>query len=574
MAVRKADKEGATVVERMRYISVFSGIEACSVAWESLGWEPVAFADFEKFPSAVLAHHYPEVPNLGDVTKVNWNEYRGKADVVVGGSPCQGFSVAGKRLGLDDPRSNLALHYARIVRAVEPTWFLYENVPGLLSSDEGRDMGALIATLGNIGYGLAWRVLDAQFFGVAQRRRRVFIVGHASGDWRRAAAVLFEPEGLSRNPPPRPSKGQDPASLAQDGPGSDGLGRGRVNDPIAFNSKWSSASGARFDGVVSPTLDAVKSDGISVTQAYVGGDVAHTLHKSYHDKLTDQDAKNGVFVVEGEAHTWSAPAIGYLKDDDLAGTITANSGEPGETQTPALVGQSVFVHHSQDSRMVEAEEVAGTLNTNDSGRFGHAVVEPIPIQDASDSQKEQNGVGVGQEGDASFTLFGRNTHGVAQPVPFVEARRAQSSEDHETWEDREVAPTMNTFENNGDARATVAVIESVGFNCMQDTTEHIEMVPTISTGNQQGISNNAVATGLIVRRLTPLECERLQGFPDGYTMIPWKGKPPENCPDGPRYRALGNSMAVPVMRWIGEGIDMVHRIPVADQAKSGVQEWL
>lgn len=475
--MRNADKGEATVAERMRYISVFSGIEACSVAWESLGWEPVAFADFEKFPSAVLAHHYPEVPNLGDVTKVNWNEYRGKADVVVGGSPCQSFSVAGKRLGMDDPRGNLALHYARIVREVEPTWFLYENVPGLLSSDDGRDMGALIATLGDIGYGLAWRVLDAQFFGVAQRRRRVFIVGHASGDWRRAAAVLFEPEGLSRNPPPRPSKGQDPASAAQDGPGSDGFGRGRVIDTVT--AKW--AKGADVQ------LGSQTGGNLHVEQTYVGGDVAHTLHKSYFDKHTTQDARNGVFVVEGEAHTWSAPAIGYLKDDDLAGTITANSGEPGETQTPALVGQNVFVHHSQDSRMVEAEEVAGTLNTNDSGRFGHAVV---------------------------------------------------------------------------------------GFNCMQDTTEHIEMVPTISTGNQEGISNNAVATGLIVRRLTPLECERLQGFPDGYTMIPWKGKPPENCPDGPRYRALGNSMAVPVMRWIGEGIDMVHRIPVEGEPKSGVQEWL
>ena len=556
MAVRNADKGEGTVIERMRYISVFSGIEACSVAWESLGWEPVAFADFEKFPSAVLAHHYPKVPNLGDVTKVNWNEWKGKADVVVGGSPCQSFSVAGKRLGMDDPRGNLALHYARIVREVEPTWFIYENVPGLLSSDDGRDMGALIATLGDIGYGLAWRVLDAQFFGVAQRRRRVFIVGHASGDWRRAAAVLFEPEGLSRNPPPRPSKGQDPTSPAQDGPGSDGLERGRVTETVT--AKWEKGADVQLGWVSN-------YGNLHVEQAYVGGDVSHTLHKSYYDKLTDQDAKNGVFVVEGQAHTWSAPAIGYLKDDDLAGTITANSGEPGETQTPALVGQSkVFVHHSQDSRMIEAEEVAGTLNTNDSGRFGHAVVEsvaftqnqreevrelevagaleaepgshqqtflaqPIPIQDASDSQKEQNGVGVGQEGDASFTLFARNPHGVAQPI---------------------------------------------GFNCMQDTTEHIGMVPTISTGNQQGISNNAVATGLIVRRLTPLECERLQGFPDGYTMIPWKGKSAENCPDGPRYRALGNSMAVPVMRWIGEGIGMVHQIPVADQAKSGVQEWL
>jgi len=474
----------------MRYISLFSGIEACSVAWEPLGWEPVVFADFEGFPSAVLAHHYPNVPNLGDVTKVNWNEWKGKADVVVGGSPCQAFSIAGKRLGMDDPRGNLALHYARIVREVEPTWFLYENVPGLLSSDGGRDMGALIATLGDIGYGLAWRVLDAQFFGVAQRRRRVFIVGHASGDWRRAAAVLFESEGLSRNPPPRPSKGQDPASPAQDGPGSDGFGRGRVSH-------------------------------------YVGGDVSHTLHKSYFDKHTTQDARNGVFVVEGESHTWSAPAIGYLKDDDLAGTITANSGEPGETQTPALVGQNVFVHHSQDSRMVEAEEVAGTLNTNDSGRFGHAVVEP---------------------------------------VAFTQNQREEVRE-------LEVAGTLKTDPGMHE-QTFLAQPQAIGFNCMQDTTEHIEVVPTISTGNQQGISNNAVATGLVVRRLTPLECERLQGFPDGYTLIAWNGKAAENCPDGPRYRALGNSMAVPVMRWIGEGIGMVHRIPVEGQAKSGVQEWL
>ncbi len=566
----------------MKYGSVCSGVEAATVAWPGLGWEPPWVSEIEKFPSEVLQHHYPDVPNLGDMTKFKeWPSDR-SIDLLVGGTPCQSFSVAGLRKGLDDPRGNLMLTYLAIAAQYQPQWLVWENVPGVLSSNRGRDFGTFLGALGKLGYGFAYRVLDAQYFGVAQRRRRVFVVGYL-GDWRRAAAVLFERESMSRNPPPRPSKGQDPASPAQVGPGSDGFGRGRVIDTVT--AKWSKGAdvqlGSQTGGNlhverVTETVTAKWEKGadvqlgwvsnygnLHVEQTYVGGDVAHTLHKSYHVLEVDQDAKNGVFVVEGEAHTWSAPAIGYLKDDDLAGTITANSGEPGETQTPALVGQSVFVHHSQDSRMIEAEEVAGTLNTNDSGRFGHAVVEPIPIQDASDSQKEQNGVGVGQEGDASFTLFARNTHGVAQPI---------------------------------------------GFNCMQDTTEHIEMVPTISTGNQQGISNNAVVhcadvapamtasgppydrtgnsrvesdalavqqqSGLIVRRLTPLECERLQGFPDGYTMIPWKGKPPENCPDGPRYRALGNSMAVPVMRWIGEGIDMVHRIPVADQAKSGVQEWL
>jgi DNA (cytosine-5)-methyltransferase 1 len=554
MVVRKADKEGATVVGTMRYISLFSGIEACSVAWEPLGWEPVVFADFEGFPSAVLAHHYPNVPNLGDVTKVNWNEYKGKADVVVGGSPCQSFSVAGKRLGMDDPRGNLALHYARIVREVEPTWFLYENVPGLLSSDGGRDMGALIATLGDIGYGLAWRVLDAQFFGVAQRRRRVFIVGHASGDWRRAAAVLFESEGLSRNPPPRPSKGQDPASAAQVGPGSDRFGRGRVIDTVT--AKW--AKGADVQ------LGSQTGGNLHVEQTYVGGDVAHTIHKSYFDKHTTQDARNGVFVVEGEAHTWSAPAIGYLKDDDLAGTITANSGEPGETQTPALVGQRVAWEAPKTGILKDAE-VSGTLTAN-----------------------------IGAGGESQNPLF------IGEPIAFTQNQREEVRE-------LEVAGALEA-EPGSHQQTFLAQPQAIGFNCMQDTTEHVEVVPTISTGNQQGISNNAVVHcsdvapamtasgppydrtgnsrvesdalavqhqgGLVVRRLTPLECERLQGFPDGYTRIPWNGKDAEDCPDGPRYRALGNSMAVPVMRWIGEGIDMVHRIPVEGEPKSGVQEWL
>ena len=165
----------------MRYISLFSGVEAATLAWEPLGWEPVAFAEIEPFPSAVLAHRWPDVPNLGDVTKVDWSKYRGTVDLVVGGSPCQAFSVAGKREGLLDERGQLMLEYVRAVREVEPRWFLWENVPGVLSQDGGRAFGTLLREMDELGYGMAWRVLDAQFFGVAQRRRRVFLVGCLGG---------------------------------------------------------------------------------------------------------------------------------------------------------------------------------------------------------------------------------------------------------------------------------------------------------------------------------------------------------------------------------------------------------
>lgn len=161
----------------MRYISVFSGIEAASVAWEPLGWEPVAFAEIDEFPSAVLRARYPNVPNLGDITKVDWRPYRGAADIVVGGSPCQAFSIAGKRQGLMDARGQLMLEYVRAVAEIEPEWFLWENVPGVLSQDKGRAFGTLLREMDELGYGMAWRILDAQFFGVAQRRRRVFLVG-------------------------------------------------------------------------------------------------------------------------------------------------------------------------------------------------------------------------------------------------------------------------------------------------------------------------------------------------------------------------------------------------------------
>jgi len=234
----------------MRYISLFSGVEAATLAWEPLGWEAVAFAEIEPFPSAVLAYRWPDVPNLGDVTKVDWSPYRGTVDLVVGGSPCQAFSVAGKREGLMDSRGLLMLEYVRAVAEIEPKWFLWENVPGALSQDRGRAFGTLIREMDELGYGMAWRVLDAQFFGVAQRRRRVFLVGCLGGRVGAAAAVLFEPESVSGNTTSSREKRQALAADARSCPAGSGGG------VTAFAQNTRDEVRVQGDGTISGALSA------------------------------------------------------------------------------------------------------------------------------------------------------------------------------------------------------------------------------------------------------------------------------------------------------------------------------
>ena len=180
----------------------------------------------------VLAHHYPTIPNVGDVMKHDWKQYKGQVDLIVGGSPCQSFSVAGQKLGLDDPRGNLALHYLRIVREVQPKWFVFENVVGLLSSNGGDDFAIFLREVAKCGYGFAYRVLDAQHFGIPQRRRRVFVVGCADGDWRSAASVLFERESLSRDLKESKEEGKNASLFPQESIGGecrDDDGRGIVH---------------------------------------------------------------------------------------------------------------------------------------------------------------------------------------------------------------------------------------------------------------------------------------------------------------------------------------------------------
>ena len=186
----------------MRYGSVCSGIEAATIAWHSLGWVPSFFSEIEAFPRAVLEHHYPEVPVHGDFTTIGADQY-GPIDLLVGGTPCQSFSIAGLRKGLDDDRGNLSLEFIKLAQRERPRWVVWENVPGVLSSNGGKDFGSFLGALGEIGYGFAYRVLDASGFGVCQPRRRVFVVGFYA-DWRRSAAVLFDRKSLAGTPKKRP----------------------------------------------------------------------------------------------------------------------------------------------------------------------------------------------------------------------------------------------------------------------------------------------------------------------------------------------------------------------------------
>ncbi|QPO91387.1 phage N-6-adenine-methyltransferase [Enterobacter hormaechei] len=413
----------------MKYGSVCSGIEAASKAWEPLGWKPAWFSEIEPFPSAVLAHHWPEVTNLGDMTKIADAVRAGEVeapDVLVGGTPCQAFSIAGLREGLSDDRGQLTLSYVELANAIdakrrergEPEAIIvWENVPGVLSSKDNA-FGCFLAGLAGESSELqpaggkwthagcvsgperviAWRVLDAQFFGVAQRRRRVFVVASARKGFD-PAAVLFELDSVRRDSAPRRETQKAVAALTARGVGTCGA--------------------------------------------------------------DDNQAQAGHLIAFGGGNT-----AGHI---DVATACTAHGTRLDfDTETFA-------VHGTQDQDT--NRELAHTLGRN-NGQENAIVTEP-------------------------FTLAIRG--------------RSEGS----TVEVR----------NDGTANALLT-----------------------PNGGRAGMGVGAIGWGMQVRRLTPIECERLQGFPDNHTLISWRGKDAAECPDGPRYKAIGNSMAVPVMRWIGERI--------------------
>ena len=478
----------------MRVVSICSGIGTDAIAWQPLGWGHLCFSEIEKFPSAILRHRWSGVPNEGDFTKIG-DKYRGAADLLVGGTPCQSFSVAGKRAGLDDPRGNLTLEFARLAARIRPRWLVWENVPGVLSIDEGRTFGTFLGILGKLGYGFAYRVLDAQHFGVPQRRRRVFVVG-CLGDWRRAAAVLFERHSLQGHNPPSRKKGQGTpndiarsvairgregtpqAELGDDkanailtpNGGRGGIGVGAVLAPSVYKRRggfgWSEANG------VSPTLE-------SESGSHQGG--------PEHVPI--------IPILEAGART------GKSTDDPRAGM---GVGEPGD---PMFTLQSGKQHAIAFSNRGIDGELAETVRSGCHGAL------PMVAHAIRTAQTSANGHGVAE--DVAHTLDGAQVPAVAfEPRYYAEDRLRPGG-----------APS--------------------------------ETVATLKHSPKQGDTAAHVATGMAVRRLTPRECERLQGLPDDYTLIPYNGK---LAADGPRYKAIGNGMAVPVIRWIGERIKAVEHL--------------
>jgi DNA (cytosine-5)-methyltransferase 1 len=420
----------------MKYLSVCSGIEAATTAWHELGWTPSAFSEIEKFPSAVLEHHYPKVPNVGDMTKYKeWDI--GTIDLLVGGTPCQSFSVAGLRKGLDDPRGNLALIYCGILDRFKPKWFIWENVPGVLSSSGGRDFGSFLGAISELGYGYAYRILDAQYFGVAQRRRRVFVVGHL-GDWRPAASVLFESESLSRDSKPSRTQREGTSSIT-------------TNRLVAF---------------------------------------------------------------------------GEYSEDGTASTLKARDYKDATD----LIASAVYEYHPADSRVKEMGEVCQTMTSRWGTGGGN-----VPLVQQAYSIRE----------DAKANNFSATPLEVSTALkalqPSPQSHHAQTFVAH-AFKVRGGSPT-----NTGEQGGIVGQVAGKGYLGQDEVTY------TIGTSQDQYLFNN-----LAVRRLTPTECERLQGFPDGYTNIPWRKK--ECPPDSARYKALGNSMAVPVMKWLGERINQVNKL--------------
>jgi len=590
----------------MRYLSVCSGIEAVSVAWNPLGWQPAMFAEIDPFCCWLLRSRYRasrpvhmpsphdassrkeakqraaairniialpaegSVINAGDFTRIGADDV-GTIDLLAGGTPCQSFSVAGKRAGLDDPRGNLTIEFARLAGRLRPLWLVWENVPGVLSIDDGRTFGAFLRMLVECGYGIAYRVLDAQFTGVPQRRRRVFVVGHL-GDWRGPAAVLLEWSGLSGYPPPRREARKGVAGGVEVGP----VG-GRLTD-------------------TAPTIDAGCKDGFIRNQLGIG-DVSSTDETSHCLNAGGMGRQN--FETETLiAHALSADGFDASEDGTGRGTpvvpvaiCTAHTQSNGS-------GFSDDVAHTLESGGAQAVAFSQNLRNEvrlfggDGKTVGALAARPGVKQqsyiaftakdhgaDAGDIAPTLRGMGhdgshangggqvaiaftQNQEGDVLsgdvMQSLGTNSNATGRNAPTVAFTLHGSDGTVSAASSTDVAGSLRTrapgsIENS----STTAVLQEQPVAWSGELTASTDVAGTLQRGGEGGRIDGVMTPQMAVRRLTPRECERLQGFSDDYTLVDYRGKP---ASDGPRYKALGNSMAVPVMRWIGQRITAVDAI--------------
>ncbi|ECC1747252.1 Dam family site-specific DNA-(adenine-N6)-methyltransferase [Salmonella enterica subsp. diarizonae] len=496
----------------MRYGSVCSGIEAASVAWESLEWQPAWFAEIEAFPSAVLAHHWPHITNLGDMTKIAAAVRAGDIeapDVLVGGTPCQAFSIAGLRNGLADKRGQLTLSYVELANAIDDkrrergekeAIIVWENVPGVLSSKDNA-FGCFLAGLAGESSELqpaggkwthagcvsgpertiAWRVLDAQFFGVAQRRKRVFVVASARKDFD-PAEVLFEFESVRRDTPPR--REPQTAVTADAGSGAEG--------------------GSHWDNPANPHPTLNQSNNI--------GGIGASNQEIF--------AQRGAGIVGAYRMT----AFGEYSGDGTASTVKARDYKDATDLAVTYSDVSrTLLSKSNDSMAEDLDTYAihGTQDPDTSHELAHTL-----------------GRNHGQEN--ACIAFSYKDNGADATTDLSPTLRAGNHDISHANSGQPPAIAYAFKAGQGSKAGGIGYAE--------------EQSPTLTSASSGSNLTPAVIHGVAVRRLTPVECERLQGFPDNHTLIPWRGKDAADCPDGPRYKAIGNSMAVPVMRWIGEHI--------------------
>lgn len=617
----------------MNYGSICSGIEAATAAWHPLGFEPAWFSEIEKFPSAVLAHHYPNIKNLGDMTAISRRVLTGEVeapDVLVGGTPCQAFSVAGLREGLDDPRGQLTISYVRLAdatdfirqRAGKPAAVIvWENVPGVLS-DKTNAFGCLLGALAGENcelvpagkrwtdagcvYGpkraIAWRILDAQYFGLAQRRRRVFLVASARKGFD-PAAVLFESEGVRRDSPPCRESGENTtASTARSVAirGREGGGTAELGDDIGLTLRASSGGGDKPHVLIASTGDishCLNAGGMgrqdyeteTVIVQCVTGDVTHTLKADGHDGSEDGTGRGTPIIA------FSCKDHGADAADDLAPTLRAmnHSGS----------------HANAGGQMAVAYAIqAGALRENpNSGPNGVGVQESIAYTIEARAEVQavlMTGEFHGWEnkadaspllrrvrheiGEEAFTQWGLGILDSLQSPEILQSALHGAELRQATFSRRWVVDCALSRKEDRSSRVMQSLREAGCERCSSQGWQSLEQLAGelgayLSQLSQPGaqaerfmfdmwkasegawLLRQALSAvqkirrsdagkgkpahgGMQVRRLTVEECEFLQGMPRGYTNIPVRGKP---AADGPRYKSIGNSMAVACMRWIG-----------------------
>jgi DNA (cytosine-5)-methyltransferase 1 len=480
----------------MHYGSICSGIEAASVAVAPLGWHPVFFAEIEPFCGAVLQHHYPHVPNVGDFTRIGKETSVGAIDLVIGGTPCQSFSVAGRRAGLADARGNLTLEYFALLDRLRPRWMVWENVPGVLSDDGGRTFGTCLGLLAECGYGFAYRVLNAEHFGVPQRRHRVFLVGYR-GDWRPPAAVLFERHSLSGHPAPRRETGQDVAACLTRGADSQGKG--------GYAGRRREDDGDLIVGAMSSSGATPRKHGHGWgEQDWESGYVVpfDTTQITSKENRCQPQADDPCHPLTGTGH---APAIAAYGGNHTAGSIEVATCCNAHGGTGRLDFESETFILAQNGSDIQVNVLPGALTAGNSRQTS---------------------------GDLLVT--------VAPAVAFTERTRKDG---------RNLELSVET----------AYALDNPGMGGRSQTRQVLAPCLTQNYGKQPDNSDTGagpmlIQEGMMVRRLTPRECERLMGLADDYTLVTYRGKP---ATDGPRYRAIGNSFAVPVVRWIAQRIARV-----------------